>query len=312
MVMTRIVSLTMNPALDIATSTQQIVPELKLRCDTPRYDPGGGGINVARAVHSLGVDVLAVFPAGGAAGQLIGRLLDQEDVPYKAIPIAGFTRESLNVVERESGKQYRFILPGPTISSLDQQRCLDELATAATHADFIVVSGSLPLGVPEDFYGRVTQLTRRLGKRLVLDTSGPALHCAGAGVYLLKPSLRELESLAGRRIHGDQAEEAAARELIEHGRCEIAVVSLGARGAILASKDTVERLPTISVAAKSAVGAGDSMLAGILVGLIRGLSLREAARFGIAAGAAALLAAGTQLCRLDDVERIHRELPGAA
>ncbi len=310
--MTRIVSLTMNPALDIATSTQQIIPELKLRCDTPRYDPGGGGINVARAVHSLGVDALAVFPAGGAAGQLIGRLLDQEDVPYKAIPIDGFTRESLNVVERESGKQYRFILPGPTISNLDQQRCLDELAAAATHADFIVVSGSLPLGVPEDFYGRVAQLTQRLGKRLVLDTSGPALHYAGAGVYLLKPSLRELESLAGRRIHGEQAEEAAARELIERGRCEIAVVSLGARGAILASKDTVERLPTISVAAKSAVGAGDSMLAGILVGLIRGLTLREAARFGLAAGAAALLAAGTQLCRLDDVERIHRELPGAA
>lgn len=308
--MTKIVTLTMNPALDIATSTDQIVPERKLRCDTPRYDPGGGGINVARAVHALGVDALAVFPAGGAAGNLIGHLLYQEGVEYKAIPITGFTRESLNVIEREHGAQYRFILPGPEIGSLDQQLCLDELSTAAADATYIVASGSLPLGVPDDFYSRVAGLARRQGKRLVLDTSGPALKGAGDGVYLLKPSLIELESLVGRPIRGEREEEQAARELIEQNRCEVAVVSLGARGAILASKDAIERLPSISVAAKSAVGAGDSMLAGVLVGLTRGLSLREAACFGIAAGAAALLAAGTQLCRLYDVERFYRQYLG--
>ncbi len=309
--MTKIVTLTMNPALDIATSTDQIVPERKLRCDTPRYDPGGGGINVARAAHSLGVDALAVFPAGGAAGNLLGHLLHQEGVECRAIPITGFTRESLNVVERESGAQYRFVLPGPDISSFDQQLCLDELAAAAADATYIVASGSLPLGVPEDFYCRVAGLARRHGKRLVLDTSGPALRSAGAGIYLLKPSLIELESLAGRPLRGEREEEQAARELVEQGRCEIAVVSLGARGAILASKDAIERLPSVPVAVKSAVGAGDSMLAGVLVGLIRGLSLGEAARFGIAAGAAALLAEGTQLCRLDDVDRIYRQLSGA-
>lgn len=144
----------------------------------------------------------------------------------------------------------------------------------------------------------------------MLDTSGPALKGAGDGVYLLKPSLIELESLVGRPIRGEREEEQAARELIEQNRCEVAVVSLGARGAILASKDAIERLPSISVAAKSAVGAGDSMLAGVLVGLTRGLSLREAACFGIAAGAAALLAAGTQLCRLYDVERFYRQYLG--
>lgn len=305
--MAKIVTLTMNPALDIATSTDQIVPDRKLRCDTPRYDPGGGGINVARAVHSLGIDALAVFPVGGAAGNSIGQLLHQEGVEYRAVPITGFTRESLNVVERESGAQYRFILPGPEIDSLDQQRCLDELASAAADATYIVASGSLPPGVPDDFYGRVAGLARRQGKRLALDTSGQALRSAGPGVYLLKPSLIELESLAGRPIRGERAEEQAARELIEQGRCEIAVVSLGARGAILASKDAIERLPSIAVTVKSAVGAGDSMLAGVLVGLTRGLSLKEAARFGIAAGTAALLAAGTQLCHLDDVERFYRQ-----
>lgn len=306
--MTRVVTLTMNPALDIATSTDRIIPELKLRCDAPRYDPGGGGINVARAIHSLGVDALAIFPAGGAAGQLACRLLQQENVEYRAVPIEGFTRESLNVVARDSGKQYRFVLPGPQIDSLDQQRCLDALAAAATDAAFIVASGSLPLGVPENFYARVASWTQQQGKRLALDASGAALQHAGTGIYLLKPSLSELEHWAGRPLHSEREEEQAAGELIEQGRCEIAIVSLGARGAILASKGGVERLPGIPVAVMSAVGAGDSMLAGVLVGLIRGLSLRDAACFGIAAGTAALLAAGTQLCRLEDTERFYRQL----
>lgn len=304
--MARIVTLTMNPALDIATSIERIVPERKLRCDVPRYDPGGGGINVARVIHSLGADALAIFPAGGAAGEWIGHLLRQEGVAYSAITIGGFTRESLNVVERESGRQYRFILPGPEIGSHDQQRCLEALEAAAVDAEYIVASGSLPRGVPEDFYARVGDVARRLGRRLVLDTSGLALRHAGTGIHLLKPSLSELESLLGHSIRDEREEEQAARSLIEQGRCEIAVVSLGARGALLASKAGVERLPAVQIASKTAVGAGDAMLAGILVGLTRGFGLGEAVCFGIAAGTAALLAAGTQLCRPEDVERLYR------
>ena len=304
--MTKIVTLTMNPALDIATSTERIVADHKLRCDMPRYDPGGGGINVARAIHSLGVGALAIFPAGGAAGELIGRLLDEEGVEHAVVPIAGFTRESLNVVERESGKQYRFILPGPEIGPLDQQRCLDKLASAAGDAAYIIASGSLPLGVADDFYSRVAALATGCGKRLILDTSGAALRNAGPGIYLLKPSLSELESLLGRPIDAEHEVDKAARELIERGYCEIAVVSLGARGAVLASKEDVQHLPAIPVAAKSGVGAGDSMLAGIIVALTRGRPLIEAVRFGMAAGAAALLATGTQLCHLDDVERLFK------
>ncbi len=308
--MARIVTLTMNPALDIATSIQRIEPERKLRCDAPRYDPGGGGINVARVVHALGVDACAVFPAGGAAGELIGDLLGQEGLAHVAVPISGFTRESLNVAERESGQQYRFILPGPEIGGPDQQHCLEALAAAATGADYIVASGSLPRGAPEDFYAHVGDLARRLGVRLVLDTSGPALRHAGTGVHLLKPSMGELEGLLGRPVQGEREEEQAARGLVEQRRCEVAIVSLGARGALLASTQGVERLPAVQVPAKTAVGAGDSMLAGVLVGLIRGLDLREATRFGIAAGAAALLAAGTQLCRPEDVERLYRSPTG--
>ena len=306
--MAAIVTLTMNPALDIATVTDRVVPEHKLRCEAPRYDPGGGGINVARAVHALGGDALAIFPAGGAAGEMIGHLLHQEGVLHGVVAITGFTRESLAVGERQTGNQYRFILPGPEIGPDDQERCLDRLAAALPGAAYVVASGSLPLGVPEDFYARVAKLAQSYKKRFVLDTSGPALSAAGGGVYLLKPSLRELEELAGRKIGGDQNEEQAAHDVIAQGRAEIVVLSLGARGALVATAEGSERVAAIPVRVRSTVGAGDSMLAGILLGLCRGLVLRDAVRFGVAAGTAALLGSGTQLCRREDVERMFAAL----
>jgi 6-phosphofructokinase 2 len=303
--MAAIVTLTMNPALDIATSTDRVEPTHKLRCSMPRYDPGGGGINVARAMHALGGDAVAIFPAGGAAGEMIQYMLEQQGVPHHAIAISGFTRESLAVEERRSGHQFRFLLPGPEISERDQERCLDQLALAAAEAAYIVASGSLPLGVPEDFYGRVAKLARSLGKRFILDTSGAALKQAGRGIHLLKPSLRELGDLVGREIRTETEQERAAREIIEQGRSEIVVLSLGDRGALLMTAEGAERFAAIPVEARSSVGAGDSMLAGIVLSLCRGLTLGEAVRYGMAAGAAALLGSGTELCRRSDVERLY-------
>ena len=305
--MAAIVTLTMNPALDIATSTDRVEPTHKLRCSVPRYDPGGGGINVARAVHALGGEAVAIFPVGGPAGEMIRHMLQQEGVAHHAIPIPGFTRESLAVEELTSGKQFRFILPGPELSPADQERCLDQLSAAASGAQYIVASGSLPPGVPDGFYARVAELARLQGARFVIDTSGPALRQAGLGIYLLKPSLRELVDLIGREIRNERDEELAARQIIEQGRCEILVLSLGAQGALLVTAEESERFAPIPVEARSTVGAGDSMLAGIVLGLSRGLPLHGAVRFGMAAGAAALLGSGTQLCRRSDVERLYAE-----
>jgi 6-phosphofructokinase 2 len=305
--MPAIVTLTMNPALDIATATDHVEPDHKLRCSEPRYDPGGGGINVARAVHALGGDATAVFPVGGPAGEMIRHMLMQEDVAHSAIPISGFTRESLAVEECETGRQFRFILPGPMISERDQERCLERLSMLAADAGYIVASGSLPLGVAADFYRRVGGVARKLGKRFVLDTSGAALKQAGCGIYLLKPSLRELADLTARQIRTEGDEEEAAQELVEQGCCEIVVLSLGPRGALLATVEGCERFTAIPVEAHSTVGAGDSMLAAIVLGLCRDMPLRDAVRFGMAAGAAALLGSGTQLCRRNDVERLYEE-----
>ena len=304
--MAAIVTLTMNPALDIATATDRVVPAHKLRCAPPRYDPGGGGINVARAVHRLGGESLAIFPAGGAGGERIVTLLRRENVACEVIGIAGFTRESLAVEERHSGQQYRFILPGPALDPGDRERCLAALSRAAPEAAFIVASGSLPPGVPDDFYARVAEIARRCGKPLALDSSGPALIAGARGIFLLKPSLSELEQLAGRDIRTPGGEERAAREMVAAKRCEILVLSLGARGALLATAAGCVRFPAIPVEARTSVGAGDSMLAGIVLGLTRSLPLREAVRFGMAAGAAALLDVGTQLCDFGMVQRLMR------
>jgi len=303
--MPAIVTLTMNPALDIATATDRVEPAHKLRCSVPRYDPGGGGINVARAVHALGGDAVAIFPIGGPAGEMIRRMLQQEGVAHDAVSISGFTRESLAVEELTTGKQFRFILPGPELLPADQERCLDELAAAVEGARYIVASGSLPPGVPDGFYARVAAIARQHDARFVLDSSGAPLKRAGLGIYLLKPSLRELADLTGREISTEREEEQAARQLVEQGRCEIVVLSLGARGGLLATAEGCERFVACPIEARSTVGAGDSMLAGIVLGLSRGLPLREAVRFGMAAGAAALLGSGTQLCHRSDVERLY-------
>ena len=303
--MATIVTLTMNPALDIATSTDCVEPTHKLRCSVPRYDPGGGGINVARAVHALGGDAVAIFPVGGPAGEMIRHMLQQEGVAHHAIAISGFTRESLAVEELTERKAIPFYSTWSRVVTADQERCLDELSAAAKGAQYIVASGSLPPGVPDGFYARVADLARRQGTRFVIDTSGPALKQAGLGIYLLKPSLRELTYLTGREIRNERDEELAARQVIEQGRCEIVVLSLGAQGALLATAEGCERFAAIPVDARSTVGAGDSMLAGIVLGLSRGLPLRDAVQFGMAAGAAALLGSGTQLCRRSDVERLY-------
>jgi 6-phosphofructokinase 2 len=308
-----IVTLTLNPALDIATSTPRVAPAEKLRCAEPRYDPGGGGINVARAVHQLGGDALAIFPAGGLSGEMLCRLIDSRGVARVTVPVDGITRENLTIVEEESGKQYRFLLPGAKLRPDDQQRCLDEVAKNLPGARYLVASGSLPPGVPPSFYADVGALARRHGVPFVLDTSGPALADAAlTDLFLLKVSRSELEQAAGHPLETMAEREAAARQIVASGRARVVVVSQGDQGALLATKTGVQHFEAIAVEAVGSVGAGDSMVAGLVLALTRGLSLVEAVIFGIAAGTAALLRPGTELCRRQDVERLYAEAGCAA
>jgi 6-phosphofructokinase 2 len=300
-----IVTLTLNPALDISTTTERVVPEHKLRCEAPRRDPGGGGINVARVVDALGGRATAVFPAGGSTGQaLLAALRGGGGLQPHPVPIAGETRHSFTVDERaRDGVEYRFVLPGPDLSAVELDACLEAVVERAAEAAFVVASGSLPPGVPPDVYARLAAMLPPGGPRLIVDSSGPALRQT-RGAWLLKPSLRELQVLAGRDLPDTAARVVAARGLMEEEMAEVVVLSLGAEGAMLITREEQVHFAAIPVPVRSTVGAGDSMVAAMALALSRGEPLRQAVQFGMAAGAAALLRPGTQLCRLDDVERL--------
>jgi 6-phosphofructokinase 2 len=300
----RIVTLTMNPALDITTSVGNVRPTDKMRCGAPRYDPGGGGINVARIANALGGSVSAMFPAGGATGALLTTLLADAGVPFREVPIGESTRESFTVNEQSTGQQYRFVLPGPQLTFAEQARCLDQLRSLAASAEFLVASGSLPPGVPADYYQRVADICRHVGSLLILDTSGGGLRHISSGVFLLKASVRELRECVGRELLTESDQLVAAHELIESGCAQAVVVSLGSDGALLATSQVDQRFSAIGMRSGSGVGAGDAMVAAITVGLSRGWSLVKSVRLGIAAGAAMLLTPGTAACKRVDVERL--------
>jgi len=306
--MSRIATLTLNPAMDVSTAIERLEPTSKLRCERAQYDPGGGGINVARVIHNLGGDAIAVYPAGGPFGDMLQRALEGLELPQLRVPIGGDTRESFTVTESASGLQYRFVLPGPTLSETERQDCLEAIAGLAPAPEYLVVSGSFPSGVPLDFHDEIAALARRLGARLVLDYSGEPLRHAVAlgGIHLLKPSLHELSTLVGRALESEREQEQAVRELIEGGAVEIVVLSLGAEGALLGSRAGVERFPAFDVALCSAVGAGDSVVGAMVLALDRGWALHDAVRYGMAAAAASLMHCGTGLCRVEDVQRLFR------
>lgn len=302
-----VVTLTMNPALDITTSAAEVWPTSKIRCREARYDAGGGGINVARFTHVLGASVSAVFPAGGPAGDVVEDLVAQAGVPFCRIPIAEPTRESFTVNDESSGQQYRFVLPGPHLSAAEQTQCLAELRKTAQSAEFVVASGSLPPGVPSDFYQRVADICRELGVLLILDTSGGGLQNITSGVFLVKPSVRELREHFNRVLVTESEQVAAAQELIESGVTQAVVVSRGSKGALLVTRHSSLRFAPMRVQVTSGVGAGDAMVAAIVVGLTRGWPLSKAVRYGIATSTAKLMTPGTAACTRQDVERLFEQ-----
>jgi 6-phosphofructokinase 2 len=244
---------------------------------------------------------------------MLGDLLDQEGLDHHAIRVEGWTRENLIVREESTGQQFRFGMPGPVLQDIECNRCLTELLKIDPRPDYIVASGSLPPGAPEDFYARVARLARDLGSRMILDASGEALSQAlHEGVFLVKPNLREAKDLSEYEMKNASNHEDLAAWIVSSGQSEVVVVSVGAAGAMVMTKDGCEHLRAPTVPIKSKVGAGDSMVAGIVLSLAKGLALKDAVRFGVAAGAAAVMTPGTELCRRKDAERLYKRMTSEA
>jgi 6-phosphofructokinase 2 len=303
----RLATLTLNPALDIACSAEVVRPTNKIRTSDDHFDPGGGGVNVARVLHELDGDTLAVIMAGGVTGALIEEMLDKAGVPRITVPIHGITRICFTALERSTGLEYRFVPEGPSINRHDWHSLLQLLEEV--DCDWLIASGSLEHGMPEDIYARVARAARRRGQRVVLDCSGQALSAAlGAGLEMIKPSLGELRALVGLDLPDDRSQEEAAVALVRQGAARLVAVSLGKAGAFVASEEGVIRITALPSPVLSAVGAGDSFVAAMSLGLARGATLEEALRWGVAAGTAAVMCAGTARLRRQDVERQYERL----
>lgn len=300
-----IVTITINPAIDLSVNVDYVEPTRKLRCSAPKRDPGGGGINVARAAHRLGSDVVAIYPTGGAIGKLLHRLVEREGIDSIVTPSHVETRENFTAYEEATGEQYRFVLPGSALHRAEWEACLDKLTSLPSRPRFVVASGSVPPGVPEDFFAQVARAAKKLGAKMVIDTSGPALGVAlDEGVTLAKPNQNELSELVGGPLTTDAARVAACRKLIDDGRTEMVALTLGEDGALLVTGRQAWRAQPMRIEVVSAVGAGDSFLGGLVAALAKAQPLDHAFRMAVAAGSAAVMSAGTELCRDEDVKRL--------
>lgn len=306
--MTPIATLTMNPTIDVSYDVAAMRHTHKMRTENEWYAPGGGGINVARVFVRLGGAARSFYMSGGATGPALDGLIDLHQLVRTRIPIAGPTRIASAVLEHETGKEYRFTPQGPVIAEREWQHCLDVVSKA--ECSTMVLSGSLPPGVPDDFYARVIRLLRPRGIDVVLDTSGAALHHAieAGSLLMIKPSQGELQQYTGRTLRSPAEIGRSAMDIVETGKARLVAVTMGHEGAVLARAQGPVFLPALKIQAASAVGAGDSFVAGMVFALNTGMSELEAFRFGVAAGSAAVLRAGTGLAYPADIERLLEQV----
>jgi 6-phosphofructokinase 2 len=292
----RVVTLTFSPALDVATSVDVVTPARKLRCEAPRQEPGGGGLNVARVVQRLGTDAVAVAPLGGDRGRMVAEQLTDEGITVEQIVVDHTIRQSFAVTEESTGHQYRFVLPPVRLDPDAADRCVNATCDLASTASCVVVSGSIDLPDVGEVLSNIVEIVRPIP--VLIDTSGDALDAAlRSGAALVKPSARELADLVGRSLDTEGDITAAATEVIEQSTVGALLVSIGSGGAVLVRPGLPPvrfRAPTVRV--QSTIGAGDSLVAGIATGFANEHGLVDAIRLGIAAGTATVMTEGTELC----------------
>lgn len=306
--MAKILTVTVNPALDIYSRVEKVEPDKKMRCESPKMDPGGGGVNVARVITRLGGSTKALYTRGGHTGRIYSDLLDEESVNQDPLDIKKSMRQNLAVNETDGGDLYRFGFPGAELEENEYDSFLEKIKSEKD-AEFIVASGSLPPGAPEDYYAQIAEIASDNNQKFVLDTSGKALTAIlEKGAFLLKPNREELEDLTGEKAENREEQKRLLKKVLEKYPVENIVLSLGAEGAILATTEKAEHLPAPKVDAESSIGAGDSMVAGIVCSLSQGNDIRKAVMYGLACGSATIKSPGTELLKKEDAEELYKKM----
>lgn len=307
--MSQIVTFTLNPTIDKNSSVDHVKAEDKLYCDQPSFEPGGGGINVSRAIKKLGGDSLLLYTAGGFTGKKLDKLLAAENLKRQSIKIEAETRENLIISEKASDLQYRFGMPGPKIKPVECQKIFKKIKELKPFPEYLVISGSIPAGVNSDIYAKMAAAAKKRGARVVVDVSGePLKEAIEEGVFLVKPNLGEFQDLIGKELKDEDQIIKEAQKLVNNKSAEVIVISIGAGGALLVTEQKAEFMRPPTVPIKSKVGAGDSMVAGMVLSLAKGGNFKNSFCYGLAAGSAAVMTPGTELCTKEDTDRLYQKM----
>jgi 6-phosphofructokinase 2 len=309
--MTAILTITVNPALDLSTDCPAVVPDRKLRCSAPRVQPGGGGVNVSRAIANLGGQSRTLLAYGGPTGEMLTDLLREEGLTPESLGVGYPTRQSLSVRDKANGLQYRFMMPGPPWQDADRGAARAAIRAAVAPGVLVIPSGSLPEGLSVDFFLGLNAEIAEAGGRMILDTSGAALRRAAearAGLFVLRMDTDEAREISGRALVQVADVAVLAEELRENGAAEIVMIAAGAQGTVISSPGWrgLTRPPVVVPVSK--VGAGDSFVGAFALALTRGDDPATACAWGTAAAASAVTVPDTDLCRRDDTERYFAEV----
>lgn len=300
-----VITLTVNPALDKSAKIDQLVPEQKLNCHSIEYQAGGGGVNISRVLEVLKVKNKCLFTSGGDTGLQLKNILLEEKIRFAEIPVGSWTRENLSVVDTQTGLQYRFGMPGNGLTTDEIESINQMIDKEVTENSILVLSGSLSEKMPLDLYVQLIKQVASKKIKIIVDTSGKAMmETIKEKVFLIKPNQQELAQLARKDFLSKKEQEEIAMELVNTNKAIYVVVSLGARGAFLASSEGVIYRNTPSIKVKSTIGAGDRMVAGMIYAIEQNLSPAEILKWGVVCGSATTMTEGTNLATVTDINEV--------
>ncbi|MBI3944808.1 MAG: 1-phosphofructokinase [Armatimonadetes bacterium] len=299
-----IATVTLNPAVDRTLWIEGLKAGDTNRVRRSDTDPGGKGINMSLVLREFGEETIALGFIGGHAGRFIETYLQSRGVATAFSPVAGETRINVAVQDGGAGPPTTFHEAGPAVTVEDLRQFVERLRQALPGCKLVAFGGSLPPGVPNDVYGKLVTFVQQNGVRAFLDADGvPLMHGLEAKPFLVKPNRAEAERLLGRPLRSVEDAAAGASEVVQRG-ATIAVISLGAKGAVACSGAETWHAGAPIAASKSTVGSGDSMLAGLAVAFLKGAGLGDALRLGTAAGAATAASPGADLCTRAEIEAV--------